>query len=464
MRAQDIAFFPISGRADREGRLLEADPPLAALHAQSGGRPGDHLAIAQLAQLVQLVGRLNVAISRPVVAGSDGQTISLFVHCRPDGDAVLIEIVDWTSQPSVPTGPAGPRRSGARERDFTRASVDFTWSVDAQLVLTSLSHEAASALASTSESVIGQPFTRLFSLFETDGGLMPMLDAFAGQRGFEGQQARLRGSDLGMLMLSGLALFDGAGQFAGFQGSAVRMPEPALAPQSEGRSPAQAPDDSFGAEIGRALRAPLDRIISNADVISAQTDGPLRRGYADYAADIAAAGRHLMSLVEDLIELQAIDAPDFRPEPEAIDLCDIARRAAGLLQVRAADTGVRIDKPAEYEVLPATGEFRRVLQILVNLLGNAVRYSPQGGMIWLRAERDGDRAVLIVADQGKGIAREDQARIFDKFERLDRSEASGSGLGLYISRRLARAMGGDLTVDSAPGQGARFILTLPARD
>jgi signal transduction histidine kinase len=103
-----------------------------------------------------------------------------------------------------------------------------------------------------------------------------------------------------------------------------------------------------------------------------------------------------------------------------------------------------------------------VLQILVNMIGNAVRYSPPGGTIWIRAERESGIAALIVADQGPGIALADQARIFDKFERVDPAEPGGSGLGLYISRRLARAMAGDLAVDSAPGKGARFILTLPA--
>ncbi|MFX8098702.1 ATP-binding protein, partial [Acinetobacter baumannii] len=81
--------------------------------------------------------------------------------------------------------------------------------------------------------------------------------------------------------------------------------------------------------------------------------------------------------------------------------------------------------------LPATGEFRRALQVLVNLVGNAVRYSPDGGMVWLRTERDGDHAAVIVADQGRGIALADQERIFEKFERVDPSETGGSGLGLY---------------------------------
>jgi signal transduction histidine kinase len=101
--------------------------------------------------------------------------------------------------------------------------------------------------------------------------------------------------------------------------------------------------------------------------------------------------------------------------------------------------------------------------VLVNLIGNAVRYSPAGSTVWVRCGREGEGACVIVADQGKGIAPEDQARIFDKFARVDPSEPGGSGLGLYISRRLARAMGGDIVVDSAPGEGARFVLTLPGR-
>ena len=99
----------------------------------------------------------------------------------------------------------------------------------------------------------------------------------------------------------------------------------------------------------------------------------------------------------------------------------------------------------------------------MNLIANAIRYTPEGGQVWIRLEREGDLAAVIVADQGKGIAEADQARIFEKFERVDPNEPGGTGLGLYIARRLARAMGGDIAVDSAPGQGARFTFTLPLR-
>ena len=105
-----------------------------------------------------------------------------------------------------------------------------------------------------------------------------------------------------------------------------------------------------------------------------------------------------------------------------------------------------------------------MLQVLLNLLGNAIRYSPENSQIWIRVDREGDRATVTVADQGQGIATDQQDMVFEKFERLGRTDSGGSGLGLYIARRLARAMGGDLTVDSAPGQGARFTLSLPARD
>ena len=224
------------------------------------------------------------------------------------------------------------------------------------------------------------------------------------------------------------------------------------------------PGSAFAERLDSALRGPLAHIIDFAERLGAQGEGPLRRDYAGYAGDIASAGRHLLALIDDLVDLQAVERSDFRPETEAVDLADIARRAAGLLAVRAAARDVTIDAPGPDETLPAAGDFTRALQVLMNLIANAVRYTPEGGQVWLRTEREGDLAAIIVADQGKGIAEADQERVFAKFERVDPSEPGGSGLGLYIARRLARAMGGDIALDSAPGQGARFTFTLPVRN
>ncbi|MGE3747457.1 MAG: hypothetical protein AB7G25_17370, partial [Sphingomonadaceae bacterium] len=132
MIEEEVPFFPILGRVDTEGRLIEADPPLAALHVQTGGKPGGSLAIPQLAALVRLVARLQVAVSRPVAAADEGTDIDLFVHARPDGDHVTIEITDWVARPSQS---AASLERDSRVEDFQRASADFHWAVNAELKL-----------------------------------------------------------------------------------------------------------------------------------------------------------------------------------------------------------------------------------------------------------------------------------------------------------------------------------------
>ena len=183
--------------------------------------------------------------------------------------------------------------------------------------------------------------------------------------------------------------------------------------------------------------------------------------YSRYAGDIAVAGQHLLELVDDLADLEVIEATDFAPAADRVDLADIARRAAGILGVRARNKGLTIEAPSPDCAVPALAEFRRVLQILLNLIGNAIHYTTENTTIVISAGRNGARAGVSVADRGPGLSTEQQGRVFQKFERLGRSGDGGTGLGLYISRRLAHAMGGDLTVSSAPGEGATFTLEVP---
>ena len=433
-------------RIDSAGRLLSADPRLLGLQERAGAALGEILAIPPLASMARLARTLGILVSRSVVIAEGDHDLDIWVRARPDGDQVVLSVGGWTVRPQRAPW-LMPQADG--EGPAPIATDDWTWATDAALRLTALSYGNA--------DLIGQPLTRVVRLVEDDDGDLPIIDAVAGGKDLIGQRAVRRDQPEQEIMLSAKARHDADDRFAGFDGQASVTRNPVALP------PLELPvDTAFGNRLDKALRAPLGRIVANADSIRAQTEGPLRRDYADYAGDIASAARHLLALVDDLGDLQAVEGADFSIAIEDIDLADIARRAAGLLQVRAADRNVRIDRPASDEILSARGEFRRVLQIVVNLIGNAVRYSPEGSMIWLRTERDTETAVLIVADQGKGIAAEDQSRIFDKFERVDPTEPGGSGLGLYISRRLARAMGGDIVVDSAQGQGARFVLTLPA--
>ncbi len=453
---------PVAGRVDAEGRLVEADPPLAALQERAGGKEGGMLAVPQIAALARLARRLGIVISRAALAADGNRDLDLWVRAEPSGDEVLLSITGWTERPPQP--PAEARKT-ERAADFLRAAADWMWETDDSLRITSLSTGASAAVGRPPSELAGKQLTHLFRFRESEGGALPILVALAEHSRFDGQVADLRTGNKGRYELSGVPLIDGMGRFAGFRGAAASVrAHPAGAPANDAADRAAPREPSaFGERLDQALRAPLNHIIAHAELLRSQPDGPLRSDYTAYAADIASAGRHLLALVDDLVDLQAVERPDFRPETEPVDLADIARRAAGLLSVRAAAKNVRIDRPGEDERLPATGDFTRALQIVMNLVTNAIRYTPEGGPVWMRIEREGDLAALIVADQGKGIAPEDQARIFEKFERVDPSEPGGTGLGLYIARRLARAMGGDIDVDSAPGQGARFTFTLPAR-
>lgn len=430
------------GRIDREGRLVSAEPPLQRLQESAGSALGQPVAVPQIATIARLAQRLGILVSRCVIAAEGADDLDLWVEARPDEDGVALSVGGWARRPSrEPGGDAGQR-----VYDFMRSRGDWLWETDASLKLTSLGHSI--------DGLIGQPLTRLFQFVDDQEGGLAILEALATRARFEGQEATVRPTGE-RVRLSGLPLMDGGGRFAGYRGSAFRL-------DLDDQAASAVVPDAFGARLEQALRAPLARIVSQAETIGAQEDGPLRRDYAEYADDIAGAGRHLLGLLGDLVDLQAIERADFRPRADHIDLAELARRATGLLKIRGADKGVRIDSPGVDEILPAIGDDGRAIQILVNLIGNAVRHSPEGGMIWLRADTSDLWASIVVADQGDGIPAEDHERIFDKFARLEPADGTGTGLGLYIARRLARAMGGDIAIDSAPGQGARFTLTLPA--
>jgi signal transduction histidine kinase len=287
---------------------------------------------------------------------------------------------------------------------------------------------------------------RIFRLEENEAGELPLVAALAARHGFAGQPARARNGDPGvMLTLSGEVMFGPDGSFAGFSGRAVSSDDGVAHTVQQPLAIDQA--------LNEALRSPLDRIIDAAERIADRSDGPLRSDYAAYASDISSAARHLLSVIHSISE-----------EPgqghRTIDLASLASEAAVLVAPTAEARGVRIELEPN-QALPANGEERAVIQILVNLLGNAVRHSPTGGTVTLRFASTEDMASVIVSDQGAGIAPADQQRIFERFERANTDE-SGTGLGLAISRRLARSMGGDISLESAPTMGARFTLSLPS--
>lgn len=453
---RDTGAAPVKGSLDAEGHLLDADAPLAELHGRAGGKPGGILAVPQVAALARLARRLGAPISRQAIAADGERDLDLWVRAEPAGDRIELSIGGWTERPAH----RPQAQVEEREGDFVRAAVDWVWETDESLRLTMLSAGATAALETSPSELVGQPLTGLFRFREHEDGALPILNALAERRRFDDQLAELRVGSRAAYRLNGVPLIDGTGRFAGFRGSATNISAALRDLAANDEAPASS---AFGERLDSALRSPLNHIVTHADTIAAQADGPLRTDYHGYAVDIASAGRHLLTLVDDLVDLQAIERPNFSPAAEPVDLAGVARQAAALLGLKSPERRVRVEAPPADLTLPATGEYKRALQIVMNLLTNALRYSPEGGSVAISATAIGEYASITVTDAGKGIPKGDQARIFEKFERIDPHEPGGTGLGLYLARRLARAMGGDLICQSAPDQGASFTFTLPAR-
>jgi signal transduction histidine kinase len=431
----------VIGRLDSAGRLISADPELEALQREAGSALGQALALPQVAAIAELARKLGTTVTRPAVAAASDRDIELWVTARPEGDEMLLSLEGWTAR-----SPAGPRLAsilgggGEDANDGARNE----WTADEELRIISLSPDFAELLGVDAADAAGTALTRLVRLEEDESGDMPLISALASRRGFSGQRARGRASDEVVAILSGEVVTAADGSFAGFRGTATNA--------QGGQRKVSAAGNPFDHALDEVLRSPIDRIIESAERIVDRSDGPLRSDYASYGNDIAAAARHLLSVLRTMSE-------DPAQAQESIDLSALAAEAMVMLESSAEERGVTIalDSAAP---LPARGQERAVIQILVNLIVNAIRYSPPNGVIRIGFAKTSGSASVTVADSGPGIAADDAQRIFERFERAHPKE-EGTGLGLAISRRLARSMGGDVTLDSAPGEGARFTLTLP---
>lgn len=446
--------FSARARSDCEDRLVSADEPLATLQLRCGGKLGETIAIPELLAMTRKARLYRLHLAQAIRAQDGHDDVTAWADVRPaadDGEGCEIALSNWQNRPVRPDDIAS---HAERRTAIDRHLAELTARLDEQqlLICAEATSPDAESLADAMNAAIGKPWTDFIEI-PGNSHRQPMH-----WRLLDGVGIAVPGSNR-TWRASLLPL--GRSQVASHGFELYLVPDQPLAEPADSEERSAKPPAAIGKDVAPVLRQPIARIIANAETIRTRLAGPLADEYANYAADIATAGQHLLGLLDDLADLEIVESDDFRTSPDHIDLADVARRAAGILGVRAQERGIRLDLPDNDEAVPAIGEFRRVLQILLNLVGNAIRYGPEDSQVWLRVEQERDRARITVADQGKGIAPEHHDAIFEKFERLGRSGDGGSGLGLYISRRLARAMNGDLVVESAPGQGARFTLDLP---
>lgn len=429
---------PVLGRVDRDGRLIAADPYLERLQREAGSAIGAPLALPQLASVVRITQRLRIPVSRRVLAAGKDQDIDMWVRAVPDGDDIALAIEQWTARPASP-----PRLGRVLASDEAGLSAaPLVWSIDEQLRFVSLSPSLAEMLSLEPEAAAGQQLTNAFRLEENESGALPLVEALATRSSFSGQPVTARSGGT-RLLLSGEVSVGAGGRFAGFEGTATPLD-----------ATVEPPRPVVDREIHTALRSPLDSIVRTAQDMIERSAGAGRDEYAAYAGDIATAARHLLSVVRSLGEKAEA------PGRYRVDLVELILEAVALVETAAHERQIAIGVQPGAPLL-ARGESRSVIQILVNLIGNAVRYSPPGTAVTVSFAEEGGSVFAHVADEGPGIDPADQERIFEPFQQGG-DGGEGSGLGLSISRRLARSMGGDIQLHSAPGEGARFTLVLPS--
>jgi GAF domain-containing protein len=221
----------------------------------------------------------------------------------------------------------------------------------------------------------------------------------------------------------------------------------------------------FLANMSHELRTPLNAIIGFSEVLAEKMFGDVNDKQAEYLQDILESGRHLLSLINDILDLSKIEAGRMELELAEFDLPQAIQNALTLVRERALRRGIALHHAIDDRVADIRADERKVKQVLLNLLSNAIKFTPEGGRIHVRAAPADGLIEVSVTDTGVGIAPEDQGAVFEEFRQVGATDtrAEGTGLGLALSRKFIELHGGKIWVQSEVGHGSTFTFTLPVR-
>ncbi|TML93811.1 MAG: HAMP domain-containing histidine kinase [Actinobacteria bacterium] len=220
----------------------------------------------------------------------------------------------------------------------------------------------------------------------------------------------------------------------------------------------------FLANMSHELRTPLNAIIGFSQVLRERMFGEINEKQQEYLEDILSSGNHLLSLINDVLDLSKVEAGQVELEINPFSLREALERGLVMVRERATKDGVQLVLELDPAAELVEGDERRIRQVIFNLLSNAVKFTPPGGRVELKSARLDGEIRVSVTDTGPGIATEDQERIFEEFQQTEAGagQREGTGLGLALSKRLVELHGGRIWVDSEPGEGSAFVFTLPS--
>ncbi len=222
--------------------------------------------------------------------------------------------------------------------------------------------------------------------------------------------------------------------------------------------------DEFLASMSHELRTPLNAVIGFSEVLLEKMFGDVNDKQEEYLRDILASGRHLLSLINDILDLAKIEAGRMELDVEEFDVAQAVDNAVVLVRERATRKGLTLVTTLDRALGAIRGDQRKIKQVMLNLLSNAVKFTPEGGQIEVRAQRMPDHVEIAVVDTGIGIAAEDLEAVFEEFRQVGTDYAKkheGTGLGLTLSRKFVELHGGRIWVKSQLGQGSTFAFSLP---
>jgi signal transduction histidine kinase len=216
--------------------------------------------------------------------------------------------------------------------------------------------------------------------------------------------------------------------------------------------------------MSHELRRPLNAIIGFSEVLAERMFGEVNEKQAEYLQDILGSGRHLLSLINDILDRSKVEAGRLELERGRFHLPTALDNALTLIRERASRHGITLDRAVDERVEDIVADERKVKQILLNLLSNAVKFTPEGGRVSVTATVTAEAIAISVSDTGVGIAPGDQAAIFEEFRQVGRDDArkqEGTGLGLTLAKKFVELHGGRIWVESTVGKGSTFTFSLP---